>query len=360
MTLDQVLAASREDALTLGVHGDDPAARAERARAAAAVLDDYERVADSTRRLDPNGPGFREPFGTAAVLRHVGDLADVVNDAAFRWELTRAMERDEVGVREAIVSDADGVRVEQLAPGPWADGRVQDEVGRIRTVLVESGDCEQRRSLEQRMDDAYHLGFAERVDLGERYEYARDADRPAALHDVMRSKASAYAELDGITDVIRGELPFHDDPDDLASDVVPWDDGEELTRVTPAADAALVRAAHLAGQWGGIDPAADRLFAAIDRQTVSYQSWPRLNAGDDRGATSLHDERTVDAAERGLQRMDRDTVAAAIRATAAPAGSASFPRSAAADLNAAAQRPRETPARGGRHAGPPAMDGPER
>jgi hypothetical protein len=294
------------------------------------------------------------------VLRHAGDLADVVNDAAFPWELTRALDRDGVGFREAIVNDADGMRVEQLAPVPWAEDRLHDEVDRIRNVLVENGDCEQRRSLEQRMNDAYHAGFAERVELGERYEYARDAERPAVLHDVMRSKAVSYAELDGITDVIRGELPFHDGPDDLAADVVPWDEGEELTRVTPAADAALVRAAHLAGQWGGIDPAADRLFAAIDRQTVSYQSWPRLNAGDDRGAASLHDERTFDAAERGLQRMDRDTVAAAIRATASPAGSASFPRSAAADLNAAVQRPRETPARGGRHAGPPAMDGPER
>lgn len=189
----------------------------------------------------------------------------------------------------------------------------------------------QERTLTQRMEAEYLAGYDARIRTGLTYATA-DADTRVTLRDqTLQAKVATYQELDELTATLDRELPGMAKYFDTEAGNQP---------LTPTVEAALERAAHLAGRWDGIDPVISSQLANIEHSTSDVAHTSSVTfAGDSRDAWFNYLEPDTQTARKGLIQIDRDTTERLTQA-AAQSKVPSETIAASASVTATTQSPR--------------------
>jgi hypothetical protein len=156
-------------------------------------------------------------------------------------------------------------------------------------------------TLQARMEQAYLDGYNERIQTGLAYDDAGEAGKERVGADVLTAKVLAYDELGRLIRTLDAELPAMERYEEATAD----------QPLTPAAEAALERGAHLAGRWAGLDAGADDLIASVDSRTLEVTHAPSVYAGDSRDALFNYLEPDAQRAQRALPQIERDNAARA-------------------------------------------------
>jgi len=278
------------------------------------IADDLQRGdRDTTWEYDGTGDDL-PPFKELA-MGDVG-LGAAIADRAFTGLLVRgiAEDRNPEGDVIPVVTPRDELRALELAeevrgvlmargvelppaPEAWAADRERYAAAAAAEPVV-LGNVDRSTPLADRMNDGYLVGYDERIQTGLSWAAATTAQERDAVGDaVLAGKTAAYRELDELRGTLDQELP----------DRVAIVDGPGLAHapVSPAADAALERSAHLAGRWSGTDRGLDQALDGIESRLQGVPEPGSIYAGDTREVLFNYGLEQGGAAKEALPQIER-------------------------------------------------------
>jgi hypothetical protein len=269
-----------------------------------------------------------DPMRIAAQIQH-GSRSSLWDESAWPEPGEPLPRFVEVGLGRPVVETIESRRFVDVLAGEIADARAvgeeeppvtaEDRAAALRTApeiwdaLVSRGEQlppepewwrtertdlrAEIPTLQARMEQAYLDGYDERIRTGLAYDDADEAGKEQVGGQVLTAKVLAYDELGRLSRTLDAELPGEE---------VAFVPGAADEPLTPAAEAALERSAHLAGRWAALDTGADDLIADIDRRTRELTHAPSVHAGDPRDALFNYLDPDARRAERALPQIERD------------------------------------------------------
>ncbi|RDH95070.1 hypothetical protein DEU32_11435 [Curtobacterium sp. AG1037] len=312
-----------------------------------AELTPEERRAEATDALGRVDEWSREGIhtamtnavSTAAVYEGYPETKALVDEVRFVYETARTTPGAfaELQTFDQVLDAANPNRSQPAAEQSSTRDRIRENFAAQRDGVAPVG----RDDLLQRMTAAFQHGLQERQDRAERGAYSLDAVQARAadrVRDISLAESTTTRLIDSLPDTSRTPV-------------------EHPISGHEAAD--LETMARLHGKWGGTDPVIADRVDVVDRIATQTTTRPSISDADQNSYAGF-DKRAWD----GWQDVERKELAnntaeqkTIVQALSGQQQSASFPQSAAAQLNASVGQAQPAPSfRSGRGFGTPTRD----